>query len=189
MSMKRKLMRSVIRVGGNRAVMSGNVSLGTQRAGMHQRSEHAWQHARMSDAEQTVIPPEEVPVEEALDLPAELEAEIPPEDEEIASETASEDGVLAADGELLEEISDPDMAANEEEEGVTEEQFAVDCSGERVPVLDPVTGGVDADPRELTYDPGDGEPKLIQLPSVFQMAVEPSFAEIENPSANVPAAD
>lgn len=42
------------------------------------------------------------------------------------------------------------------------------------PVLSPVTGGIDAEPREVVYSPGDGTPKPIELPEVFQDLVYPS---------------
>lgn len=194
MGMIRNLMRSIRKVTGNRASMSGNVAVGSHRAGMHQKSEHEWQRVQMTEAEQVVTPPEEEDVEDALEVPAEVEAETPPEEEPAAEEVAGADAAVAADPEILEEVADPDAAAKEEETGdllpeaSEEEQLSVDYSGERVNAYYPVTGGVDADPRELVYDPGDGTPKEIEMPAVLQEAIQPAFPEIEDPSANVPAA-
>ena len=181
-------MRNIQKSSGKRTTMSGTAfSSGTHRAGMHQKSEHEYQRSRMTEFT------EETP-EEALDMPAEMEAEIPPveeEDDEEVQDIAEDDGTIAADPEILEEIADPEASVNEEEtETNIAETLSVDWSGERIPVIEPVTGGVDCGPKECIYSSGDNEVKEIQEPLPFlgeQFGVPPLFNGIENPSANVAA--
>lgn len=187
MSMMRKLMRNVAKAVSKRSTMRNAPAVGSQRAGMHQKSEHEFQHSRMADNEHH---PETA--EDALDMPAAVEAEIPPveeEDDEITADIAEGEAEIAPEAEILEETADPE-ASVEEEEAKTEElaQFAVDYSAERIPVLDPVTGGNGTDgSAELVYSSGDGSLKEIQepLPGMERLGVMPYMPGVENPSANV----
>ena len=192
-SMIRKMMRNVTRKwGAKRQTLNGRPAVGSQRAGMHQAAEHEYRRAIMQDSA-----PVEETAEEALDVPAEIEAEIPPveeEDDEIVEEIAEGETAVAAEPEIVEEIADPEMAVNEEEENTEDvvEQFSVDWSGERIPVIDPVTGGtgVSAD-TPLEYSSGDGSLKEIQepLPGLGEkLGIPPLFNGIPDPSANVAAA-
>ena len=197
-SMIRRLMRNVTRrFGSKRSALSGGPAVGSQRAGMHQAAEHEYQRSRMAEGE----PVPETP-EDALDMPGAIEAEIPPveeEDDEIVEEIATGEETIAAEEEILEEIADP--AASEEEETAADAQLsckpgkrtvmAVDYSAERIPVLDPVLGGIGV-PAEtpLEYSSGDGSLKEIQepLPGLGEkMGIPPVVDGIPDPSANVAA--
>ena len=181
-------MRNIQRNGAKRATMGGGSALvGTRRAGMHQAAEHEYQRAVLATDEHH---PETA--EDALDMPGALEEEIPPveeEDDEIVEEIAEGEKDISGEAEILEEISDPDAAENEElEDGAT--SLSVDWSQERVPVMEkPVSDPVSAE-TPLVYDPGDGSLKEIQepLPGLGEkLGIAPLVDGIENPSANVPA--
>lgn len=209
MSMIRKLMRNVARSVGKRSALGGAPAVGSVRVGMHQQAEHEYQRSRMVDNEHH----EETP-EDALDMPAAVEAEIPPveeEDDEVAADVADGEAEIAPEEEILEDVADPEAAENEEEEDSSQLPVAGDqlASGdasrhfgdsraqlaygeEALPVLDPVTGGNGTDgSAELVYDPGDGSVKEIQepLPGMERLGVLPFIPSIENPSANVPASE
>lgn len=215
MSMLRKLMRNVTHSMGRRASLGGAPAVGFVRAGMHQQAEHEYQRSRMADDAH-----HEESAEDALDLQETLEGEIPPAEEEDGEEAAAiaeGEAAVTVDKEILEEIADPEAAAEEEtagcgqgtmDSGVASDaeeltlsgrqgadgpraQLEVDYSAERIPVLAPVTGGSGADgSAELVYDPGDGSLKEIQepLPGMEHPGVLPFMPEVKNPSANVPAA-
>ncbi len=209
MSMIRKLMRNVARSVGKRSALGGAPAVGSVRAGMHQQAEHEYQRSRMADNEHH----EETP-EDALDMPAAVEAEIPPveeEDDEVVADVADGEAEIAPEEEILEDVADPEAAENEEEEDesgqlpVAGSQLAngdasrlsdgraqLAYGEEALPVLDPVTGGNGTDgSAELVYDPGDGSVKEIQepLPGMERLGVLPFIPSIENPSANVPAGE
>lgn len=185
--MIRKLMRNVALTDGPRSTMHSTPSVGSQRAGMHQKAEHEFQRSRMADNEHH----DETP-EDALDMPAALEAEIPPveeDDDEIIADIAEGEAEITPSEEILEDVADPE-ASLEEEETREEElaQFSVDYSGERIPVLAPITGGSCSDgSAELVYSSGDGSLKEIQepLPGMERLGVTPYIPGEENPSANV----
>ena len=189
-SFVRKIMRGIIR--GNRQQMAANgPALGSHRAGMHQAAEHEFQRSRMAEA----VPPEPETVEDALDMPAAVEAEIPPveeDDNEIVEEIAEGEAGLEADEEILEEVADPQAEIEEEEvessvlstqysaesgDAARRADLAVDYSGERIPVLDPVMNAGCSDPSTpLEYSSQDGSVKEIQepLPGMAEMyGVEP----------------
>lgn len=190
-SIFRKIMRNIRRNGAKRATLSGGPALvGTRRAGMHQASEHEYQRSVMASDEHHPETPED-----ALDMPGAVEAEIPPveeEDDEVVEEIAEGEADISGETEILEEIADPDAAQNEELEGEpAAAQMSVDYSGERIPVIDPVTGGtgVPAD-TPLEYLRGDGSLKEIQepLPGLGERyGIAPKVDGVENPSANVAA--
>ena len=208
MSMIRKLMRNVARSVGKRSALGGAPAVGSVRAGMHQQAEHEYQRSRMADNEHH----EETP-EDALDMPAAVEAEIPPveeEEDEVVADVADGEAEIAPEEEILEDVADPEAAENEEEEDSSQPaagsgQLNCDASRhfgdsraqlaygeEALPVLDPVTGGNGTDgSAELVYDPGDGSVKEIQepLPGMERLGVLPFIPSIENPSANVPAGE
>ena len=77
--MVRKLMRGIRHSGTGARMAGGAVSVGSVRAGMHQKSEHEFARAQM-DAAPVPQPMEEDP-EELVDAgtPPEAAAEIPPE--------------------------------------------------------------------------------------------------------------
>ena len=187
-SFVRKIMRGIVR--GNRKQMTANgAAFGSHRAGMHQAAEHEYQRGRMAEA----VPPEPKTVEDALDMPAAVEAEIPPveeEDDQIVEDIAEGEGTVEAEPEILEEISDPQAEIEEETAGITEEEatLAVDYSTERIPVLDyQVTGSVDPS-TPLEYTSQDGSVKEIQepLPGMQEAyGIAPYIPGMEDPSANV----
>ena len=177
MSMVRKMMRGILRGLGKRSTMTTVVSVGTVRAEMHQKSENDFrQGAMMNDGTISVT---------SSEVPAELEAMIPDEDDQAVVEIAEEETVITADPDVLELISEDHIA---EENDSVEEQMSVDWSDERIPVLDPVTGGVNCGPRGLIYDSGDGEVRMIPDPLgiLSDNDISPFFPEMKNPSANVP---
>ena len=207
MSMIRKLMRNVARSVGKRSALGGAPAVGSVRAGMHQQAEHEYQRSRMADNEHH----EETP-EDALDMPAAVEAEIPPveeEDDEVVADVADGEAEIAPEEEILEDVADPEASEEEEVSGqpeaVPDEEQLARSAGpvgdsraqlaygeEALPVLDPVTGGNGTDgSAELVYDPGDGSVKEIQepLPGMERLGVLPFIPSIENPSANVPASE
>ncbi len=186
MSMMRKLMRNVRRTLGART-MGSAPAVGTHRAGMHQAAEHEYQRSRMAEAAEPV----EETAEDALDMPAAVEEEIPPveeEDDEIVADIAEGDAGAAAEPEILEEIADPESAQNEELEDTEEVTLSVDYSGERIPEMNySVTGSSDPE-TPLVYSSGDGAVKEIQEPLPMMQAlygVEPYMPGVEDPSANV----
>lgn len=182
-------MRNVQRKwGSKRTNLGGAPAVGTRRAGMHQASEHEYQRSVMANGV-----PEPETVEEALEMPAEIESEIPPEEEDDQTVEMVADGEISVEpeAEILEEIADPEAAVNEEEEeAVVSDQLSVDWSSERIPVIDPpVSDPVPAE-TPLEYSSGDGSLKEIQepLPGLGEkFGVPPLFNGIEDPSANVPA--
>ena len=207
MSMIRKLMRNVARTVGKRSALGGAPAVGSVRAGMHQRAEHEYQRSRMADNEH-----HEETAEDALDMPAAVEAEIPPveeEDDEVAADVAAGEAEIAPEEEILEDVADPEASEEEEDESgqlpVAGSQLAngdasrhsdgraqLAYGEEAIPVLDPVTGGNGTDgSAELVYDPGDGSVKEIQepLPGMERLGVLPFIPSIQNPSANVPAGE
>lgn len=177
MSMVRKMMRGTLRSLGKRSTMTAAVSAGTVRAGMHQKSENDFRQSAMMNDETISVASSEVP--------AELEAMIPDEEDQAVVEIAEEETVITADPDVLELIAEDQTA---EESELTADQMSVDWSDVRIPVLDPVTGGMDCDPRGLIYDSGDGSVRMIPDPLgvLSDNDISPFFPEMKNPSANVP---
>lgn len=191
MSIIRSIMRGIAR---NRAKQNAAGSVtGAVRAGMHQKAEHEYRRRQMAEA----LPPEEESVEAGLEMPASVEAEIPPaeeEDDEIVEEIATEEAAVSGDEEILEEIAAPQAEIEEETAAVDEletEQLSVDYSTEKIPVFDPIISGSVDPSTPLEYSSQGGEVKEIQepLPGMERMGVEPYIPGEENPSGNVPAAD
>ena len=191
-SFVRKIMRGIIR--GNRKQMANGAAFGSHRAGMHQAAEHEYQRGRMAEA----VPPEPETVEDALDMPAAVEAEIPPveeDDDQIVEEIAEGEAGVEAETGILEEVADPQAEIEEETAGEQPEEvtLAVDYSAERIPVLDPVmNAGVSAPDTPLEYSSQDGSVKEIQepLPGMGEMyGVEPyipgSDAVVSAPAEDV----
>ncbi len=56
-----------------------------------------------------------------------------------------------------------------------------------IPLMNPLTGGVDCGAREVIYTPGENGVREIALPEIIREAVTPFEPEAENPSGNVPA--
>ena len=162
--MIRKMARNISRAfSGQRTSMAGiaRQTGGLTRAGMHRKAEYEYQQAALaSDAA-----PVPETVEDALDMPDSLEAEIPSEEETTAEgirgEIAEGTAEVAPDEEILEEVSEA-QTEEPETETVT---LAVDYSGERIPEILPpaATGSVGAE-TELTYSPGDNGLKEIREP-------------------------
>lgn len=202
-SLVRKIMRGIIR--GNRQPMASGAVMGSHRAGMHQKAEHEYQHSRMAEA----VPPELETVEDGLDMPASVDAEIPPveeDDDEIVEEIAEGEAGVEVETEILEEIANPQAEIEEElpeeESSVLSTRYsagsgdasrrvgmAVDYSTERIPVMDVITGGIGVDPATpLEYSSQDGSVKEIQepLPGMSEAyGVAPYVPGMEDPSANV----
>ena len=189
--MNRGNMRNQSRVGNSRVHMSGKPVIGQTRSGMHQKNE--FEYRRAAELAENVKPVEEE-VEDVLEIPEEMEEMIPEEKEE-----AVEPALISADEKVLEEAEnvhqvseneDEDSEQNGDEKKNPEQAVvSVDYSRERIPVLQPLTGGVDCEPVQLVYDSGDGEVRMIPDPlGVLSMeGIEPFFPEVKNPSANVPA--
>ena len=93
---------------------------------------------------------------DVIELPREIETEIPPlEDEDdpvIAAIAEGEAGIEAEGGIIDEDLQDPEIRVPDS--GPAENTFE----------WDPVTGGVDCEPRIVVYDPGDGIPRAIPDP-------------------------
>lgn len=177
MSMVRKMMRGILRGLGKRSTMTAAVSVGTVRAGMHQKSENDYRRGAMVNDESISVTGPEVS--------AELEAMIPDEDDQAVVEIAEDEAEITADPDVLELISEDQVA---EENDSVEEQMSVDWTVVRIPVLNPVTGGMDCEPRGLIYDSGDGTVRMIPDPLgiLSDNDISPFFPEMKNPSANVP---
>ena len=174
--------------------MANGAAFGSHRAGMHQAAEHEYQRGRMAEA----VPPEPETVEDALDMPAAVEAEIPPveeDDDQIVEEIAEGEAGVEAETGILEEVADPQAEIEEETAGEQPEEvtLAVDYSAERIPVLDPVmNAGASAPDTPLEYSSQDGSVKEIQepLPGMGEMyGVEPyipgSDAVVSAPAEDV----
>ena len=93
---------------------------------------------------------------DVIDLPREIEAEIPPledEDDPIVAAIAEGKAEIEAEGEIIDEdLQDPEITVPSS--GPAENLFE----------WDPVTGGVNCEPRIVIYDPGDGIPRAIPDP-------------------------
>lgn len=178
MSMVRRAMKAA-RMAEKRTQMNGKCRIGKVRTGMHQRSEYEFREAlavlKASDNEY---------VENVAEIPEELEEMIPEE----SSENPEAENV--AEGEVVIVVESENSEDAEQSEAAEETVLSVDYSGEQMPLLDPVTGGTDCSPRELVYDSGDGSVRAIPDPlGVLHEVKIPFFIpEIEDPSANVPAA-
>ena len=91
-----------------------------------------------------------------IELPRELEAEIPPledTDDPIIAEIAGGEVEIMVDGESPEAV-----IPNQESE--VRDSEVVESSD----IWNPVTGGVDCEPRIVIYDPGDGILRAIPDP-------------------------
>lgn len=91
-----------------------------------------------------------------IELPREIETEIPPledEDDPVIAAIAEGEAEIEAGGEIIDEdLRDPEITVSGSDPA---ESFAG---------WDPVTGGVDCEPRIVVYDPGDGIPRAIPDP-------------------------
>ena len=98
----------------------------------------------------------EAPAPEVLSIPAEIAAEMPPledDDDAIVAAVAEGEAEIVIDGEDIgEETQDQEVPI--QESNPTED----------TPEWNPVTGGVDCEPRIVVYDPGDGIPRAIPDP-------------------------
>ncbi len=56
-----------------------------------------------------------------------------------------------------------------------------------IPLMNPVTGGVDCEAREVIYSSGENGVREIALPEAVREVITPFTPETENPSRNVPA--
>lgn len=177
MSMVRKMMRGTLRGFGKRSTMTTFVPVGAVRAGMHQKSENDFRRTAMMNDETISVP--------GIEVPSELESMIPDEGNHTVVDIAADEAEITADPNVLELIGEEQAA---EETELIEEQMAVDWSDVRIPVLDPVTGGMDCEPLELIYDSGDGTVRMIPDPLgiLSDNDISPYFPELKNPSANVP---
>ena len=93
---------------------------------------------------------------DVIEIPHEIAAEIPPledEDDVIVAAIAEGETEIVIDGEDIgEEIQEPEVPFQESD------------PAEEPLTWDPVTGGVDCEPRIVVYDPGDGIPRAIPDP-------------------------
>ena len=189
--MNRGNMRNQSRVGNSRLYMSSKPVIGQTRCGMHQKNEFEYRRAAEL-AEDTEPIPEEV--EDVLEIPEEMEEMIPEEKEKpLKPALISADAKVLAEAVNVHQVSDTDDEDQEqngdEEKNPENAVLSVDYSRERIPVLQPLTGGEDCEPVQLVYDSGDGEVRMIPDPlGILSMEeIEPFFPEVKNPSANVPA--
>ena len=134
----RELMRVIRR--GNSIRMQSGPALGTDRS-----------------ARRGVMTEVEPAAPDVIELPREIETEIPPlEDEDdpiVAAIAEGEAGIEAESGIIDEDLQDPEIDPVPES-GPAENTFE----------WDPVTGGVNCEPRIVIYDPGDGIPRAIPDP-------------------------
>lgn len=174
MNMVRKMMAGILSGENKGPARKGSGSV--MRVGMHQKNEHDY---FASKAAAFSAEPDFEEAADALDIPETLERMIPEETEEHPA--AAE---ISADDEVFEAVEDEETA-----EEPVEALYSVDYSGERIPVLDPVCGGVSCEPHELIYDRGNG--KVCPIPDPLGVLTEegmaPFFPEIREPSANVAA--
>ena len=176
MSMVRRAMKAA-RMAEKRTQMNGKCRIGKVRTGMHQRSEHEFREAlavlRASDNEY---------VDSVTEIPDELEEMIP----EKSAENPEARNVAEGDVVIIVEPDDPENA--DQTDDTEETVLSVDYSGDQMPLLDPVTGGVHCSPRELLDDSGDGSVRGIPDPlgALNEVKIPFFIPEIENPSANVP---
>ena len=107
-------------------------------------------------ARRGMMPEIEPTAPDVIDLPREIEAEIPPledEDDPVIAAIAEGEAEIEAEGVIIDEdLQDPEIPVSES--GPAENTFE----------WDPVTGGVDCGPRIVVYDPGDGIPRAIPDP-------------------------
>ena len=93
---------------------------------------------------------------DVIDLPREIETEIPPledEDDPVIAAIAEGEAEIEAEGVIIDEdLQDPEIPVSES--GPAENTFE----------WDPVTGGVNCEPRIVVHDPGDGIPRAIPDP-------------------------
>ena len=93
---------------------------------------------------------------DVIELPREIETEIPPledEDDPVIAAIAEGEAGIEAEGEITDEdLQDPEIRIPGSE------------PAENTFEWDPVTGGVDCEPRIVVYDPGDGIPRAIPDP-------------------------
>ena len=93
---------------------------------------------------------------DVIELPREIETEIPPledEDDPIVAAIAEGEAEIEAEGEIIDEdLQGPEIPVSES------------APAENTFEWDPVTGGVDCGPRIVVYDPGDGIPRAIPDP-------------------------
>ena len=134
----RELMRGIRR--GNSIRMQSGPALGTDRS-----------------ARRGVMTEIEPAAPDVIGLPREIEAEIPPledEDDSIVAAIAEGEAEIEAEGEIIDEdLQDPEIDPVTDS-GPAENTFE----------WDPLTGGVDCKPRIVVYDPGDGIPRAIPDP-------------------------
>lgn len=107
-------------------------------------------------ARRGVMTKTEPAVPDFIKLPREIEAEIPPledEDDPVIAAIAEGEAEIETEGEIIDEdLQDQEIPVSES--GTAENIFE----------WDPVTGGVDCGPRIVVYDPGDGIPRAIPDP-------------------------
>lgn len=172
--MKRKRIQNTQKNTGQRISLNGQATHGSVRTGMYQgNSLKHIKHAAVFQSE-----PVRIAVDDALNIPEMLEEMIP-----------SESGEVPESVEISADETVTNMLETKEPE-TEEEKLTVDYSGERIPVLEPVCGGIGCSPHELVYDRGDG--RICRIPDPLGVLTEeglyPFFPEVKNPSANVPAA-
>ena len=133
----RELMRGIRR--GNSIRMQSGPALGTDRS-----------------ARRGVMTEVEPAAPDVIKLPREIETEIPPledEDDPVIAAIAEGEAEIEAEGGIIDEdLQDPESLVPDS--GPAENTFE----------WDPVTGGVDCEPRIVIYDPGDGIPRAILDP-------------------------
>ena len=108
-------------------------------------------------ARRSVMPEIEPAAPDVIDLPREIETEIPPleaEDDPVIAAIAEGEAEIEAEGEIIDEdLQDPEI-----------DPVPESTPAENLFEWDPVTGGVDCGPRIVVYDPGDGIPRAIPDP-------------------------
>ncbi len=182
MSMMRTIMRGIVRKSMNGPAKKNVNAVGNTRAGMHQKAENEFHRtAAMSSG------PEASGAVIESEISDELEAMIPEENNDCVIEISGEEAVIAADPDLAEKSAEIQTSDESDPDFSAEHQMSADWRGVRIPVLEPLTGGTQCEPRELVYDRGDGVVRMIPDPLgiLSDEGLSPFFPEMKNPSANV----
>lgn len=147
--MIRNIMRNLRKQQGQGQPSAERTGTASVRAGMHRGSGQGNRGLLQADEDREAAA--------VVTLPAEIEAEIPPIEE-------SDDAVVAEIAEGSIRVETIPAEGGSDEDAVTVSIETADDPADGIPVLEPVTGGVNCEPCVVVYDPGDGIPRAIPDP-------------------------